>query len=344
MRRLGLVLLSLFLLTTATAAATEKRFEPLRVFVSILPQAYFVERIGGEFVTVDVMVKPGQSPATYSPGARQIATLARSDVYFSIGVPFEHAFMDKVTAILGHDSVVDTRKGITLRRMKGHHHHEGENGVDPIGHDADKTREVTQGHATEDRKALAHDGHDGHDDEQAGNPGAHGEAPEEIAEGMDPHTWLSPPLAKRQAETIRDALVALRPEGKKRFDAGYAALAADLDQLHNHIEKVLARLQTRNLFVFHPSYGYFADTYGLNQIAVEVEGKSPDARSISRFVELARKSGVKVVFVQPQFSNRSARAIAGAIGGAVVTLDPLARDYIANLSQMADKVEKALED
>ena len=61
---------------------------PLEVFVSILPQKYFVEKIGGDSVEVSVMVQPGASPATYEPKPKQMVALATSDIYFAIGVPF----------------------------------------------------------------------------------------------------------------------------------------------------------------------------------------------------------------------------------------------------------------
>ena len=65
----------------------------LNVFVSILPQKYFVEKIGGARVSVHVMVTPGKSPATYEPTPNQVVELGSADVFFTIGVPFENAFL-----------------------------------------------------------------------------------------------------------------------------------------------------------------------------------------------------------------------------------------------------------
>ena len=75
---------------------------------------------------------------------------------------------------------------------------------------------------------------------------------------------------------------------------------------------------------------------------MEIEGKEPTARQLTALIARARKDGVRVIFVEPQFSARSAEAVAQAIGGAVVPMDPLARDYLANLSDMAEKIRKAL--
>ena len=71
----------------ADAQVTEQE-RPLKITVSILPQEYFVKRIGGDLVQVATLVQPGQSPATYAPTPRQMAGLATSIIYFRIGVPF----------------------------------------------------------------------------------------------------------------------------------------------------------------------------------------------------------------------------------------------------------------
>ena len=94
--------------------------------------------------------------------------------------------------------------------------------------------------------------------------------------------------------------------------------------------------------VFHPAFGYFADAYGLTQFPVEIEGKNPDAKSLANLIRTAKDKDIRVILVQPQFSPKRAEAIAEEIGGAVVPMDPLARDYIANLLDMAAKIESAL--
>ena len=106
---------------------------PQNIHVSILPQKYFVERIGGKLVNVAVLVKPGKSPATYSPSPDQIKKLAASDIYFRIGVPFENSFLEKILSI-SSVIIVDTRKNIVLRRMETHHH-DGSNKNIKIGND-----------------------------------------------------------------------------------------------------------------------------------------------------------------------------------------------------------------
>ncbi|MBW2358098.1 MAG: zinc ABC transporter substrate-binding protein [Deltaproteobacteria bacterium] len=106
------------ILTSGIASAAEPRTEKIKAFVSILPQAYFVERVGGPYVDVDVLVVPGQSPATYEPTPKQMSKLGRSHVYFRIGVPFEKAFVPKISNTCKNLQIVDTRKGVPLRYFR----------------------------------------------------------------------------------------------------------------------------------------------------------------------------------------------------------------------------------
>lgn len=109
--------------------------DTLSVTVSILPQAYFVERVGGERVKVNVMVEPGSSPATYEPKPEQLRALSDAVAYFSIGVPFEHAWLDRIAAANPDMVVVDTAAGIERMALRTHHHHDDD--ADHNDHDED---------------------------------------------------------------------------------------------------------------------------------------------------------------------------------------------------------------
>ena len=161
-------------------------------------------------------------------------------------------------------------------------------------------------------------------------------------EGADPHVWMSPLLAMRQAQTIRDALVREDPAGERIYRANYERFASELQDVHRELARTLAPLRGREMLVYHPAFGYFAAEYGLKQVAVETGGRQPSARELSGLIRLARERRIRVVFVQPQFSQAGARAVAEAIGGAVVPLDDLPRDYLANLRDMLRKIEEAL--
>lgn len=164
------------------------------------------------------------------------------------------------------------------------------------------------------------------------------------ASGMpDPHVWTSPPLVKRMIATIRDALTALDPTHGADYQANYLSFANELEVLDADIRHILEPVQRRRFMVFHPSWGYFADAYGLQQVAIEVEGKDPGARSLTRIIEQARREGVGAVFVQSQFSRRTAETVARALDARVVAVDPLAEDYAENLRRVARALAEALD-
>ncbi|NMB46435.1 MAG: zinc ABC transporter solute-binding protein [Firmicutes bacterium] len=283
----GMIIFSLMLAGSLGVGAAGK---PLSVFVSILPQKYFVERIARSNVKVSVMVRPGADPVTYEPSPRQMAELAHAKAYFRIGVPFEEAWLDRMQKNHPRLLVVDTRKGIPLKALSGHHHHSGL-----------------------DQPVL----------------------PEMV---MDPHIWLSPRLAKRQAETICKTLIALDPAHQGDYQRDCAQFLQELDAVDQEIRWILKDAQGGKFMVFHPAWGYFADEYGLEQIPIEVEGKEPSAKELARTIDLARQQGIRLIYVQSQFSTKPAETIAKAIGGQIVQLDPLAEDYLTNLLAMAKAI------
>ena len=310
MKKISIVLLGI---ATAFSASAEEAGNVL-VFTSILPQEYFVERIGGKRVEVQALVRPGSSPATYEPTPRQMAALSQAKLFFRIGVPFENAFLPTLEETAEELRIVDTRKGIALRRMKTHNHHDKE---------------------FEKAEYAGEAGHNLHtaENEQHHNGG-----------GTDPHIWLSPRLVKVQARTIAGALIETDPAGRAIYEKNLAAFLKDLDALDARLLEALAPVRGKTFLVFHPAWGYFADAYGLEQEPIEVEGKDPGGRQIARMIEMAKDQSVRIIFVQPQFDMGAAGRIAEAIGGAVVPIDPLAGDYIDNLKQVAVTVLEALQE
>jgi zinc transport system substrate-binding protein len=258
--------------------------------VSIAPQSWLVMGVGGDAVDVEVLVPPGFSPATYEPTAEDLRTLSRADVYFSIGVPFEDAWMPRLRGSVPGLPVVQTQAGI--QRL-------------PI-----------------DRHSLLADG--GED---------HGTA--------DPHIWLSPELARVQATTIADALAAIDPGRAGLFEAGRDSLLGVISDLQEQLHGILDPLEGSAFMVFHPSWGYFADEFGLVQIAIEVEGREPTPGQMAELLEAVPEYDIRVIFVSPQFSDAAARTIAGQTGTEVAVMDPLDPDWPGGLLRAAHLLEEA---
>lgn len=292
--------LSKTLLLLASIAPLAHAAEPLQVFVGVLPQQTFVERIGGEHVVVESLVKSGQSPHTYDPTPSQIARLAEADLYVGIGLPFESAWSARIRSVNPDMPILDLSKGVGQRAMEAHDHAE-----EDAGH----------AHAAHEHETDAHD---------------HQE--------LDPHIWTSPMLVKQMGGEIARTLTDLDPDHAADYAANLAVFETDLDTLDADIRATLAGVQQRRFMVFHPAWDYFADAYQLTQIPIERDGKEPGPRSLTVLIDQARRENVKVIFVQPQFSRKSAEQVARAIGGRVEVIDNLAPDYFANLRRVAEAI------
>ncbi len=288
------IIISPFVFSSGTneSGTNESATHQLMVYVSIPPQAYLVERIGGGDVSVEVLVKPGKDPHTFDPSPREMVALAQSAIYFIIGFPFEEQLLAKIEKSNPQLAMITSDRGVKRRKpdVPGDHH-----------------------------------GGQGADEEHS-----------------DPHVWLSIRNSMIIAVNIHNALAEADPGNADEYKMNLELLLKDLGTLDNKISRLLQPLKGRDFFVFHPSFGYFADDYGLNQVAVEIEGKSPTPKQIEYLIEQAQAAGVKIIFVQPQFDRRSASVIADSIQGTVISLDPLAYDLIENFKDMAVKIEKAL--
>jgi zinc transport system substrate-binding protein len=274
----------------------------IKAFVSIPPQRYFVLKIGGELVDVSVLVPAGASPHNFEPKPRQMAALSQSALYFAIGIDFEKFWLKRIADANPKMRVVRTDDGISKIPMADHHEDEMERL--PLSQKSDGVLGAGKGEG--------------------------GTAP-------DPHIWLSPGLVKIQAGHIRDALVAVDPLHRSMFESNHAAFIREIDQLDAELKSLFAGRRGEQFMVFHPSWGYFAEAYGLVQVPVEVEGKDPKPAQLLALIRHARERRIKTVFVQPQFSTKSALLLSREIGGQVVFADPLAENWAGNLREVARK-------
>ena len=299
-KRLGIseIIIALSFLLPISFLSPASAENRMKVTVSILPQKYFVQKIGGDLVDISVMVLPGSSPANYEPKPKQMVKLTESKIYFAIGVFFEEVWLKKFAGANPEMKIIATQNGIEKIPMKRHLHDDNE-----------------RNHG----KAVAHAGI------------------------KDPHIWLSPPLMMLQARNILNALMRVDPTNRKIYESNYKNFVTELVDLDLKISDLFAhRGQSTRFMVYHPAWGYFAKAYDLIQIPVEMEGKKPTPKGLQQLIRSAKKDGIKVVFVQPQFSTKSAHTIAKAIEGRVVFADPLAFDWAKNLLLVARQFKDVL--
>jgi len=166
------------------------------------------------------------------------------------------------------------------------------------------------------------------------------ESNHEGEEGKDPHIWTSLRNGKIMVQNIYEGLVAVDPINKEYYLKNRDEYMDRLDDADNYIKNELKELDNRSFMIFHPSWGYFAKDYNLNQIAIEVEGKEPTLQSLALIVEEAKNENIKTIFVSPGFSSKAAEIITKEIEGKIEVLDPLAENYIENLKITAEKIKK----
>jgi zinc transport system substrate-binding protein len=143
-----------------------------------------------------------------------------------------------------------------------------------------------------------------------------------------------------QARNILAALSQIDQKNTLVYEKNYKQFILELVQLDMEIRGLLST--SGHFMVFHPSWGYFAKAYGLEQIPVEMEGKEPKPAQLRHLIKLAREKKIITLFVQPEFSRKSAELIAREIKGQVVVISPLAQDWGENLKETARKIKDAL--
>lgn len=252
------------------------------------------------------MVKPGSSPHTYEPKSSQMKALANSKIYFYAGVSFEEAWLDKFKQSAKNTLFIDTTTGIEKIEMEEHEHHEESSKTD----------------ANKDK-------HKHHDEEKHDHS------------GLDPHVWLDPTLVKTQAKNIYEAVLKVDSANSEFYKANYEAFIKELEALDKEIETILNPYKEKAFMVFHPSWGYFAARYDIEQISIEIEGKEPKPNELLQLVEEAKKHNIKIVFVAPQFSQKSAKTISQNVGANVVSINPLSDDWYNNMLLVANEIAKS---
>lgn len=278
--------------------------EKLQVTVSILPQKYFVEKIGGDLVSVNVMVEAGAVAETYEPKPQQLAQLASSRVYFAIGVPFEETWLKKITAANSNIPIINTGEGIEKIPLVGQSHHGHENGHEPT-------------HKQENQHEK------------------HKQIP-------DPHIWLSPRLVKIQAERIYETLSKVDQKNEHYYRKNLENFKKEIENIDKRIREILADIKRRKYIVYHPAWGYFARDYNLQQIPLEVEGQEVSSVQLAKLINQAKQEGIRHVFAPPQFNSKTLEIFAREIGGQVVIIDDLAENWAENLLITAEKLAQSM--
>ena len=158
----------------------------------------------------------------------------------------------------------------------------------------------------------------------------------------DPHIWLDPVRLAAIADFIADELIRARPEEAGSFRNRAANFKERCLKLHASLKALLEPYWGQAFYIYHPALAYFADRYGLRQIAIAGASQAPTARELHRLIAQAREEKVGTIFVQPQESHKHAWIVADAVGAELVEIDPMDKDWELNLMRMGEALAGAL--
>lgn len=288
------------------ACRTERTTEQAEIVVTIAPLKYIVEQITEGKVEVGVLVPAGASPETFDPTPRQMARVESAKLLLTTGlIDFEKNLLERVGTT---QRIADLSQGVEL--IAGSHSHSHE--TDPQGQGGEH-----------------HNGGEHHDEvgsvEQTADHHAH-------HHGVDPHIWTSPRELKTMAQNVYAAIKEIYPD--RDYSNGFQSLMAQLDDLDRDCRQLFDRSSTKAFVIYHPALTYLARAYGLEQIAIEDEGKEPSARDIARIIDRAREGEVKVLLYQIEYPRSMVDIVARDMGVEPMQINPLEENPIQFIEQV----------
>ncbi len=157
------------------------------------------------------------------------------------------------------------------------------------------------------------------------------------AHGIDPHIWMSPKALRRMAANAYVAIRKVYPDSAK-YERNYRQLDARLSELDVRTARLIDESGVRLFIIYHPALTYYARDYGLQQVAIETDGKEPSARHLARLIQQAKEHRIHKLFYQSQFPASTVEVIADDIGAETMRIDPLREDVISNIDEITRSI------
>lgn len=293
--------------------------EKVKVVVTILPQKYIVEALGGDHVDVSVLIEPGMNPHMSEPLPQQMEKVAEAQIHFVIGLPLEGAIWDNLQSIPNDVQVYSSHASIPIVRLLSRDE-------PPISDFMTCCKEAGNCGSCDKHDCIQ------------GCAQYHYRGGE--VEG-DPHIWMDPEALFYIASNISRGLSEFLPE--EVMDEGHRKLSNDIRNTKKTASELLSKYKGRKFLTYHPAFGYFADRFGLKQQAIEHEGKEPTPRQLAVVIRYCEKEGLKTLLMQSQFPSRAARTLARTIDAKVIYANPLSENPLYEIVNLASKLAEAFE-
>ncbi|MCJ7443594.1 MAG: zinc ABC transporter substrate-binding protein [Methanotrichaceae archaeon] len=164
----------------------------------------------------------------------------------------------------------------------------------------------------------------------------------EVEGEIDPHIWLSLPNAAIQVGNICTGLIKLDPGNADYYLKNRDDYLENLKILDAELNQTFTSKEKKIFIVYHPSWTYFARDYDLEQVSLMENEKEPGPKYLTEVVELGEKNNISMIFVEPEFNPKPAEVIAREMDAQVVTIDPLAGNYLENMRYVGSKIAESL--
>lgn len=335
--------------TTKEQEATSS--EQILIYTTVYPVQFFAEEIVGEKGEVRSIIPVGAEPHDFEPTARDIINLSQADLFVYNGGGFE-SWIEKIVDSVNNNELVwvDSTANISLlsNAETGHIHHDEEHADHDDAHHNHEDEEHVDDHAHHNHEDEEHvDDHTHHDhgdeehvdhDHGTHTDSSHDHAHDHDHGEFDPHVWLDPMLAIKQAEEIKEALVAYDPENAAYYEENFKGLAERLTALDQAFKDLSENVERKDFVVSHAAYGYLANRYNFNQISIAGLNPSnePSPRQLQEIVEYATEHQVQYILFENMVSAKIAQVVQESVGAEALVLYNLEVISEEELSQGED--------
>ena len=162
-------------------------------------------------------------------------------------------------------------------------------------------------------------------------------------ESADPHYWVSPLCALKMASSVRELLAELDPQNSDQYNENYKILLKRIYEVDSLAKELSSSGGKKAFMIYHPNLGYLARDYGLEEIAVENEGKEPSPSRLIELIDRAKKDHLYVILVQREYDTKNARAVAEETGARVIVIDPLSEDWYTSTTGIINILKESFE-
>lgn len=159
---------------------------------------------------------------------------------------------------------------------------------------------------------------------------------------MDPHIWISLRNAGLQVNNICSGLVQVDPTNKDYYTKNRDNYLQELQSLDEELSRSFISTKSKIFIVHHPAWAYFARDYGLEEVPLMENEKEPGPKYLGEVVDLAKKNNIMTIFVEPEYNPKAAEVIAREMNASIISLDPLAKNYLENMTRAGREIAKSL--